>query len=237
VYQQDVPDSETLSEIYDDLLFEPKEARAVRGLHERRGYAFQVEEMLKYFARHPSSVHVLDYGMGWGSWLQMAQAYGCRVSGAELSVVRAESALPGVEVLPTDGLPTEVFDFINTEQVFEHLVDPFETGTRLVGALRPGGLLRISVPNGQRIRSLLEAPDWFAPKRSPCSLNPVAPLEHLNCFTHDALTRFGHQLGLRLFRYPTRQFLEPWERARFMVSALVHVVRRPKGTLLMFRKS
>ena len=32
------------------------------------------------------------------------------------------------------------------------------------------------------------------------------------------------------------QFLEPWERIRFAVSAIVHVVRKPAGTLLLFRK-
>lgn len=237
LYQRDVPGPELLRLLYDDVLLDGKAGRAARGLQERRGYAFQVEEMLKYFGGHPADVRVLDYGMGWGNWLQMAQAYGCCAAGTELSGTRADAPAPGIEVLAHDDLPPEGFDFVNTEQVFEHLIDPALTGDRLVAALRPGGILRISVPNGGNARALLADADWSAAKDSPRSLNAVAPLEHLNCFTHDSLTWLGEQrLGLVPMRYPTRQFLEPWERIRFAISALVHAVRRPKGTMLLFRK-
>ncbi|MFN8024848.1 MAG: methyltransferase domain-containing protein [Acidimicrobiia bacterium] len=237
VYQRDVPGPELLELVYDDAVpVTPEAGRSARGLNERRQYAFQVEQMLKYFGRHPADVAVLDYGMGWGNWLQMAQAYGCRASGSELSSARAEAPAPGVEVIPPDEIPQARFDFVNTEQVFEHLTEPWETGQVLAGALRPGGILRISVPNGSAISELLGSPDWTAPKGSARSLNAVAPLEHVNCFSHTALVRFGERLGLTPMHYPVRQFLDPWERMRFAASALVHSVRRPKGTMLLFAK-
>ena len=237
LYQRDVPGPELLGYVYDDAVpIDPADGRAARGLTERRQYAFQVEEMLKYFGRHPAEIAVLDYGMGWGNWLQMAQAYGCRASGAELSTVRAEAAAPGVEVVAPGEIPAEQFDFVNTEQVFEHLTEPATTGARLAAALRPGGILRISVPNGASVRELLNAPDFSAPKGTAKSLNAIAPLEHVNCFTHDALVHFASTLGLELMHYPTRQFLDPWERVRFAASALLHTVRRPKGTMLLFQK-
>jgi len=238
LYQRDVPGPELLRFLYSDgILLDGDAGRAARGLQVRRGYAFQVEEMLKYFGAHPADVRVLDYGMGWGNWLQMAQAYGCHAAGADLSGTRAGEPAPGIEVLAHDELPAEGFDFVNTEQVFEHLVEPAPRGDRLVAALRPGGILRISVPNGGNVRALLADPDWSAPKDSPCSLNAVAPLEHLNCFTHESLKWLGEQrLRLVPMRYPTRQFFEPWERIRFAASALLHALRRPKGTMLLFRK-
>src|SRR5262249_52675458 len=153
-------------------------------------------------------VEVLDYGMGWGSWLQMAQAFGCVAVGAELSATRAGAPAPGIEVVGADDLPEGRFHFVNTEQVFEHLIRPTETADRLVAALRPGGLLRISVPNGRPVRALLAQPDWTAPKRSARSLNAVAPLEHVNCFTHEVLARLATTVGVRPFQYPVRQFIE-----------------------------
>jgi SAM-dependent methyltransferase len=142
-----------------------------------------------------------------------------------------------IEVLDGAALPAERFHFINTEQVFEHLVDPGLSGERLVAALRPGGILRISVPNGTNVPELLADADWSAPKGSPRSLNAVAPLEHLNCFSYESLTHFGSKrLELVPMQYPVRQFLEPWERIRFAVSAVVHALRPPKGTMLLFRK-
>jgi hypothetical protein len=121
--------------------------------------------------------------------------------------------------------------------VFEHLVDPYEVGLRVVRSLRDGGVLRIGVPNGGNVRGLLRDADWLAPKGSPWSLNAVAPLEHVNCFDHEAIVAFGERLGLRLFQYPARQYLEPWGRIRFAVSALLHVVHRPRGTTLLFQKA
>jgi len=58
----------------------------------------------------------------------MAAAFGCQASGPELTRKQADHARrAGVAVLTIDELPDARFDFINTEQVFEHLVDPRET--------------------------------------------------------------------------------------------------------------
>jgi SAM-dependent methyltransferase len=235
IYQRYVPGPNLLKKLYDDATgADAEEGRARKSFAVRRGYAFQVEQLMKYFSGR--EVEVLDFGMGWGTWLQMAQAFGCRAVGAELSWARAESAPTGIDVLSANELPAGRFHFINTEQVFEHLVEPLEVGHKLVAALRPGGVLRISVPNGSKIPTLLVDADWEAPKGSPRSMNAVAPLEHLNCFDHASLVRFGALLGLEPFQFPARQYFEPWERARFMASALVHVVRKPRGTMLLFRK-
>jgi 2-polyprenyl-3-methyl-5-hydroxy-6-metoxy-1,4-benzoquinol methylase len=134
-------------------------------------------------------------------------------------------------------LPADRFHFINTEQVFEHLVDPMAELLRLASALRPGGLVRISVPNGTAVESRLSNPDWNAAKGSPRSLNAVAPLEHINCFNHRSLETLGVRAGLRRFTYPARQYLDSWERARFIGSALLHKINVPSGTLQVFQKA
>lgn len=236
LYQRYVPGDELLTKIYDDRTEGDAEAgRQHHGFHVRRGYAFQIEQLMKYF--DGESIEVLDYGMGWGAWLQMAQAFGCRAVGAELSSARVHAAAPGIKVIGFDDLPENQFHFVNTEQVLEHLVEPLETAERLVASLRPGGLMRISVPNGKSVRGLLADPDWVAPKGSARSLNAIAPLEHVNCFTHKTVMHLAASLGLSAFTYPTRQFLDTWERMRFVASAVPHAVRKPKGTMLLFRKS
>jgi 2-polyprenyl-3-methyl-5-hydroxy-6-metoxy-1,4-benzoquinol methylase len=235
LYQRDVPGDQLLSKLYDDATGVDRNAgRQHPGFDARRGYAIQVEQMMKYFS--VQHVEVLDYGMGWGTWLQMAQAFGCRAVGAELSSARVDAALPGIEVVPADDLPRSQFHFVNTEQVFEHLIEPRETAKRLVASLRPGGILRISVPNGGSVRRLLEDPDWNARKGSSRSLNAIAPLEHVNCFTHRTIMDLARGLGLQPFTYPIQQFLDPSERLRFVASSIAHAVRQPKGTMLLFQK-
>jgi len=48
-------------------------------------------------------------------------------------------------------LPDADFDFINVDQVFEHLPYPRATLANLTTKLRAGGVVRISVPNGRRV--------------------------------------------------------------------------------------
>lgn len=149
---------------------------------------------------------VFDFGMGWGEWCLMAKAFGCEIFGAELSEARREHARRhGVELIDLEDLPDNHFDFIHTEQVFEHLTDPLPVLARLCKALSPGGLLKISVPDGSDIVRRLATPDWLAPKETPTSLNAVAPLEHVNCFNHTSLVELGRQAGLGPVRFSVRE--------------------------------
>ena len=68
--------------------------------------------------------------------------------------------------------------------------------------LRPEGLLKISVPNGSDIKRRLKICDWKAPKDSKNSLNPVAPLEHINCFTHKSIMKMAELAGFQRMKIP-----------------------------------
>jgi SAM-dependent methyltransferase len=237
IFQRDIPDDELLAYVYGNAVGDI-DVRPGRSLRVRQGYSFQVEQLLKYWKTPPDQVEVLDYGAGGGDWLTMAAAYGCRTYAVELSLSRQDALeRRGHTVLDPDHLDAGRFHFINTEQVFEHLVAPMPELQRLVAALRPGGLVRISVPNGSTVEGLLGNPDWTAPKASPESLNAVAPLEHINCFNSGSLETLGGRAGLRRFVYPSRQYFDSWERVRFIASALKHKLRPPSGTLQLFRKT
>jgi len=152
---------------------------------------------LRLAGKPPSEVSVLDFGMGWGRWPRIAAAMGCAAFGVEPSEPAADHARRhGVTVLGLDELPDETFDFVNCEQVFEHLVEPVETLTRLARALGARGWLKIAVPSGKGVAERLRSPDWEAGKGSAESLNAVAPLEHVNCFSSRSLEVLGERAGL-----------------------------------------
>jgi SAM-dependent methyltransferase len=243
VFQRFVPGPELIDYLYGNAAeADREELSRERGLQIRQVYAHQVEQVeqvIKYWNRDPTKLHVLDFGSGTGIWLLMVEAYGCVPYAAELGSVRVghlESR--GIRVYRLSDLPERRFHFINAEQVFEHLVDPAQVIHQLCNALVPGGLLRIAVPNGIGIEARLADADWSAPKESHRSLNAVAPLEHVNCFKRESLLALGSRGGLREFTYPFRQYMTSMERVRFMASALVHLVRTPTGTSpIMFRRS
>ncbi len=139
----------------------------------------------------------------WCQWANMARAFGCNCSGSEISAERIEFAeSQGLEVIPLEKLPDEHFDFINSEQVFEHLPNPLEILNILQKALKPHGLLRINVPDGSKIRRNIKKGNWTFPAEPNRIVNPISPLEHINCYSGYSMARMADATGLRIIKMP-----------------------------------
>jgi SAM-dependent methyltransferase len=198
--------------------------------------------------RPPTRMRVLDYGMGWGLWSQIATRMGAEAFGLDFSPTRrAYAAAHGVSVVSDLEVPRLGVDFINAEQVFEHLSDPAEVTAQLASALRPGGILKISVPQAADIARRLRIGDWGAPKYSRNSLHPVGPLEHVNCFRREGLRRLAERAGLKAISIPTRAYFAflqtpgsvPWHSRRKLAKAVARPLyhRFSRSNLYMwFRK-
>lgn len=207
IYQVQVPDDGLLFKLYEEWIHPESTCReeAEGDLSSRLMLVPEIAVVVRHFGGVPGKVRCLDYGMGWGTWCGVAIGLGCEVHGTELSKERKKEALArGIPVIADDELRGRGYHFINTEQVFEHLPDPRSTVRLLADSLRPGGILKISVPPDRGIRRLLRSPDWEAPKGSRHSLNPVAPIEHLNCYSKRSLETLGRSAGLAEWRPPLR---------------------------------
>ena len=207
IYQQEIPGEFLLHKLYEEWIdpqkvFELVEKRRTIGYFV--GLIAEVISVMRQFDHPPMQLQFLDFGMGWGHWCRTAQAFGCTVYGTELSVARIEYAKQaGVRIIDYEEISKQKFDFINTEQVFEHLSEPRETLAYLKQSLKADGILKISVPNGEDIKQRLKKWDWYAPKYSAWSLNPVAPLEHINCFNRDSLIYLARECGLTPIEVPS----------------------------------
>ncbi len=235
VWQRFAPDGDLLVELYESWAAEDGGLERHDDVAYHRAAAEEVLLALELTGRRPSEVSVLDFGMGWGRWPRLAAAFGLRAYGVELSRAQAAyAAAQGVTVLTLDALPEATFHFINSEQVFEHLVEPRETLQRLARSLVPGGWLKLAVPDGSGIARRLQEPDW-----SSRSLNPVAPLEHLNAFGPRSLAELGRQAGLRRVRPPATAFYAStiglWPPRRLARGAARPVVRRVAPGATFFR--
>jgi SAM-dependent methyltransferase len=139
-----------------------KKTRADVSLYD--GYAREISSIARRLERKPHQLSLLDFGMGWGAWCRMAQAYGYTVAGFELSQRRREHARAwGIRVVDSLEAP-ERYDYINCHHALEHVPDPHQTLARLVAALAPGGLVRLSVPDGGSMEQRLRPPRWGAEK-------------------------------------------------------------------------
>jgi len=245
-YQRCVPGPALLHAIYDGwttpTALEVERERDEQTLENSSLLAEEVHFLVSHFRRRPKEIQVLDFGMGWGQWLLMARAFGCQVAGVELSLERQRYARSvGIEVLDWDEIPKRRFDFINAEQVFEHLVEPGEVLRHLAGALAGDGLLRISVPNSRSALKTVQRKKSFA-ALTPDEIMPIHPLEHLNSFEPATLENFGRLAGLEPIRPSLRLLYNStagWLSPKAGLKALLRPLYRhvwPKSTIAYFRK-
>ena len=200
VFQVSVPNDTLLGRLYEEWI-DPQKAferfHQSPPPHRQAELAWEVKVAASLMA--PSTPPLaLDYGCGWGEWSAATQRHGFAPWGTELSITRrrhAEEA--GVRVVSDDLLPNASFGLINLDQVLEHVPQPRETLALLAAKLHPGGVLRIGVPNGFGVTRALKRFDRELTKPRLGRLNPVAPLEHLNCFTTRPLVRLAAACGLQ----------------------------------------
>jgi len=238
LYQQRVPAPGSVAEFYELVVeAERDDVEQRRGATVRSGARLDLDRTVRRSRRPAAQVDVLDYGAGTGVWLDAAAEFGCRTTGAEIDPsARSRLEAVGHATVDHDQLPDAAFDLVNLEQVLEHVLEPLEVMERVAASVRPDGLVRVCVPNGGRVRSLLADPNWSAPKGSPASLNAVAPLEHVNCFDHRSLTAVGRAAGLEPFQFSLGVDLAGSRDLRTFLGALKRQFMQPNGTLVWFRR-
>ena len=201
IYQKEIANDELMERLYEHWI-DPKIAKHKQEkFHDLTRYAYYAQEIMQiisHFEKQPADMNVFDFGMGWGEWAMMAKGFGCKTHGSELSQERIDHAEKnGIKVILWESIPEYEFDFINTEQVFEHLPDPLETLKYLKTALKPNGIIKISVPNAVNIDQRITKMDWNAVKGTKYSLNPVSPLEHINCYQVKSITTMAQCANLK----------------------------------------
>ena len=199
IFQIQVPSDELLGRLYEEWISpELAFARFHRDLPLHRSLALSSEVKIAASLAGPDTPRLaLDYGCGWGEWSRATQAFGYSAWGTELSSTRrAHATQSGIHVVTDAELPDRSFGLINIDQVLEHVPSPRETLGLLAAKLHPCGVLRVGVPNGLRVRRAFRSFDRELQRPRLGRLNPVAPLEHLNCFTTRPLLRLAAACGL-----------------------------------------
>ena len=199
-FQRDIPNGPLLKLIYEQWI----DAERAFNQYQEQGRLGhnpnnekEICQVIAFLGKEPATLCFFDFGMGWGTWAKMAKDFGCDSYGTDLSLERIKFAESnGVKVIQWDEIPHHSFDFINAEQVFEHLAEPLQTLCYLKTALKSDGIIKIGVPSAKNIRQRLRIMDWKAPKGAKNSLNSVAPLEHINCFVRGSLVKMADEAGL-----------------------------------------
>ena len=140
-------------------------------------------------ARGPGAAgRLLDVGCGDGSFLRAARERGWSVLGTEFNPRGARQA--GLEVYERleEVLPRGPFDCITLWHSLEHLKDPLAALRQLTGALAPGGVMVVAVPDADGAQARLFGAAWFH----------LDVPRHLFHFGRGSLTRMLERAGLQV---------------------------------------
>ncbi|WP_242138014.1 class I SAM-dependent methyltransferase [Sphingomonas sp. TREG-RG-20F-R18-01] len=161
--------------------------------------AHEIMAAASFLGKPLKDLRTLDYGMGWALWPRIAVALGCQSYGSDLSEPRMEFARHHkVKSVTDDEISTLQFDFINTEQVFEHVIEPLALLRRLKQSLSPGGIVKISVPSGDTADAIITSLEQGTYAGDYASIIPVQPLEHVNTYTYGSLEAMAAAAGLEI---------------------------------------
>ncbi len=230
LFQRDVGADQFLTEFYTNWVKVPRHPmdvptyqRDIENVLASRD-AHEILTAAAYLRRDRRELKTLDYGMGWGLWAQISKELGCESWGFDLSPARMRFAgSVGIRLANVNAGREGGFHFINTEQVLEHLTDPFGVAAKLTQLLAPGGILKVSVPSAEAF-DYRKIGQWLAEGKSK-KLGPLTPIRHVNGFTRRALEVLAARLGIR----PVRPSLA--QRYQFLRTASTVNLFDPKQTL------
>jgi len=150
---------------------------------------------------------VLDFGMNTGRWAHVVSSFGCECYGTDIAEFSKEYAKQkGIKFVEFSELPDNYFDFINADQVFEHLAKPQEVLCRLSRALNHNGIIKISCPGDKKIEKKIK--ELVSGKISAAEFtqrfDAISPFGHINLFNEKSLVKLGEMAGLERFHIPLR---------------------------------
>lgn len=227
IFQEYYPGEKLSLELYENWIDPKYDLSVKRNVYYYSIYSQEIQSVINYFNKAPCDISVLDYGMGWSRWLRMASGFGCDSHGLDLAEDKRNYAEKyGLKVIDIDDLNNRKFMFINSDQVFEHLPDPYKNLCHLKNALAENGILKIAVPNDRNVENNLKINNWRVQKQSKNSLSSISPLEHINCFSRKSLIAMAKRTGLKEVRMPLKVLIKS---SGFGLRNIVRMILRNKG--------
>jgi SAM-dependent methyltransferase len=162
IYPNPMPIPESIGQHYE---VEPEDYWHDAYFHVDPGYfRLQIEKFERLTGRSPHGRSALDVGAGVGKAMVALDRAGFETHGIEPSSTFRRAAIERMGI-PEDRLqlasvedanfPDDSFDFINFAAVLEHLADPAGALRKLIGWLKPEGVMYVEVPSSAFLLSRL----------------------------------------------------------------------------------
>jgi|GEM_PF-6433941 len=213
---------------------------AIRAFEEKLGPAFprefgaaarhvehvlRIEKLTRPVRQSGEAVRILDFGCGFGGFLEACAHFGFEASGVDRAPARRDaSSVKIMPSLPPAGGPP--YHAITLFEVLEHVDAPSDILAALSERLIKGGILVLETPDCAGVTNIKTRDDYLK----------IHPLEHINAFTHGTLKSIAARNGFTLIsRGPALVTENPLRAAKTL--ARERLGRAESSTQLYFRKT
>lgn len=147
-----------------------------------RRYNNQMKEISRLVKKKGN---IIDIGCSIGMFLKTAATFGFNPYGYDINKINLNKAkkLFGINILPDNYLENKkfnnFFDVATIWDVLEHIHDPVEFLSQLIGKIKPGGLLVVQCPNMESYDFLKFGNKW----------DWLIPGDHIQFFTQKTLVK------------------------------------------------
>jgi SAM-dependent methyltransferase len=150
-------------------------------------HILRIEKLTRNLRATSNPVRLLDFGCGFGSFLEACVHFGFNVAGVDRSTARRERA--NMKILSSlDDFQGETFHAVTLFETLEHLDHTADVLGQLSGFLPIGGILVLETPDAADVTDVRTQHDYLM----------AHPLEHINCFTFGTLKSIAERHGFAL---------------------------------------
>ena len=137
-------------------------------------------------------INILEFGAGMGSWVTAMKNSGFKnIFAIEISKQRRKILKKNkIKCFSKLEKINKKFDFIYSDQTFEHLTEPGKTIKKLIKLLKKNGYILFKIPPGRFLKSKLN-------NKYKAQKDEAIPLEHINIFTNDTIRFIAKKYNLK----------------------------------------
>jgi len=221
IWQEVQPIGKIAFKLYEEIIDQNKSYLKNKYLSKKIKNKVKLEEKLMENYFPSKKIKVLDFGAGWGNWLDHLDKEKFDLFAFELSKTRSiHLKNKGIKILNFSNVRKyeKFFDYIRLEQVLEHITELNECMQNLRRLTKKNSVINVSVPNG-------------ANEINNCKIRvckgPIQPLEHVNCFSNISLKKLFYKHGFvslktsELFKFSFDSFYEIFPKSKFFTKSLL----------------
>ena len=223
IYQEQIPDKKFSRELYENYI-DKKDSLLKKNDYEQKYYKklyYEINLIKGVLKKKNEEISILDYGAGWGFWLQFLKKNNFNVYAYEVSETRINFLKKNNIQLISDITNTDnKFDFIYSEETFEHISNPKETLINLSKILKVDGFIMLRFPSSFLFKYRLN--NNYKP-----TADCAHPLEHINLLKRKSFEKMMIGSDLEIidlkskFNFSIRNFLKDIKNILYFDSILI----------------